>query len=523
IFVLLCNAVSTRSRLRLAIRGLVVMAVPLAAFGVHEYLAGSFMDTGAVKRIQSYEAPLTSNPNDLALMLNLILPLTLALALAQSGTLPRLLLLGCAGLDAAAVILTFSRAGFICLAATSVIYFVRLLRRPERGWAIAALCLALAAVPCLPAGYLERLSTITHIESDPTGSAQERRDDTLAALRLVSRSPIVGVGIGENILALNEIRGASWKKVHNVYLEYATDLGVPGLILFLVVLVGSVRSEALRAVREALRSGPGIPRARGWMRALPLASFPRPASRLPRDRDRHRAARRRPREREPPGRRSRGGRRLRRRLRPAPARGPARRLRRRLLDGRPGAFPRRGRADRLPRALPEARRPHPDHRSQSSRTELAPAAAGGSAHAPGARGLRRAGPGEGPRGGRVPDDHGRLRRILRRLSVVLRRKREPPPARGARGDLPGARPERGGVAAAPARPRHSRDAIPGAACRLCRPPRARGRGAPMIAAPPPPSGGPVSSSDDRIRLLTFVNHFAVGGTERHVVNLGKSL
>src|SRR6266850_649704 len=251
IFVLLCNVLSTRSRLRLAVRWLVVMAVPLAAFGVHEYLAGRFMDEGAVKRVQRYEAPLTSNPNDLALMLNLILPLTLALALAQSGTLPRLLLLGCAGLDAAAVILTFSRAGFICLAATSVIYFVRLLRRPERGWAIAALCLALAVVPCLPAGYLDRLSTITHIESDPTGSAQERRDDTLAALRLVSQSPIVGAGIGENILALNEIRGASWKKVHNVYLEYATDLGVPGLILFLVVLVGSVRSAGFVMRRTA--------------------------------------------------------------------------------------------------------------------------------------------------------------------------------------------------------------------------------------------------------------------------------
>src|SRR6266850_2093280 len=176
---------------------------------------------------------------------------TLALALAQSGPLPRLLLLGCAGLDAAAVILTFSRAGFICLAATSVIYFLRLLRRPERGWAIAALCLALMAVPCLPAGYMDRLSTITHIESDPTGSAQERRDDTLAALRLVSQSPIVGAGIGENILALNEIRGASWKKVHNVYLEYATDLGVPGLILFLVVLVGSVRSAGFVMRRTA--------------------------------------------------------------------------------------------------------------------------------------------------------------------------------------------------------------------------------------------------------------------------------
>ncbi len=45
----------------------------------------------------------------------------------------------------------------------------------------------------------------------------------------------------------------------------------------------------------------------------------------------------------------------------------------------------------------------------------------------------------------------------------------------------------------------------------------------MIAAPYRPHEGPKSSDDGRIRLVTFVNGFYVGGTERHVVNLGKSL
>jgi hypothetical protein len=257
IFWLLCNSLGTRSRLLLAVRGLALMAVPLAAFGVHEYAAGRFVDDGSVNRIQSYEAPLTSNPNDLALMLNLLLPLTIALALAQRTAWSRLLLLGCAGLDAATIVLTFSRAGFLCLASTGLIYFVKLVRRPERGWAIAALAVAVLAFPCLPSAYLDRLGTITRVDADPTGSAQERRDDTLAAIHLVARNPIVGAGVGMNILALNEFRGASWKKVHNVYLEYATDLGLPGLILFLVVLAGS-----LRAAGTAMRRAAGIPAAR---------------------------------------------------------------------------------------------------------------------------------------------------------------------------------------------------------------------------------------------------------------------
>jgi O-antigen ligase len=43
-------------------------------------------------------------------------------------------------------------------------------------------------------------------------------------------------------LALNEVRGPTWTIVHNVYLQYAIDLGIPGLVLFVMLLRGVVRS-----------------------------------------------------------------------------------------------------------------------------------------------------------------------------------------------------------------------------------------------------------------------------------------
>ena len=251
IFWLLSNVVNTSGRLQDVAFGLTLMAVPMAAVGVHQYLAGMFLDG----RIQSYDAPLASNPNDLALMLNLILPLSLALALLETRTLPRMIVLGCAAMSAVAVVLTFSRAGFIALSLTALIYFVKLMRRPGRVWAIAVLCLALACVPFMPSGYAQRLGTILNIQSDPTGSAQERWGDTMAAIHFVSRNPIIGAGIGMNILALNEERGAIWKKVHNVYLEYATDLGLPGLFLFLFILIGCFRAAAF-VMRRTSGSAP---------------------------------------------------------------------------------------------------------------------------------------------------------------------------------------------------------------------------------------------------------------------------
>ena len=49
----------------------------------------------------------------------------------------------------------------------------------------------------------------------------------------MAQNPIIGAGIGHDMLALNEYRGrATWRSVHNAYLQYAVDLGLPGLLLF---------------------------------------------------------------------------------------------------------------------------------------------------------------------------------------------------------------------------------------------------------------------------------------------------
>jgi len=254
IFCLLANVVTTLERLKAIVWGLSLMAAPLAVYGIAQYRSGGFVADGAMSRIASYEAPLTQNPNDLALTLNLILPLTAALFLARRTLPSRAALAGLMALDAAAIVVTFSRAGFLTLGATLLIYIGRLMKRPERGWAITAIVLALLSFPLLPASYLQRLSTISNIEADTTGSAQARWADTIAAVRYVVRHPVVGAGVGMNVLALNEVRGPAWKEVHNVYLQHAVDLGVPGLVLFLVLLTG-----CLRTAGEVRRRTAGIP------------------------------------------------------------------------------------------------------------------------------------------------------------------------------------------------------------------------------------------------------------------------
>lgn len=67
----------------------------------------------------------------------------------------------------------------------------------------------------------------------------------MAAVDHVFENPIVGAGLGMNLLALNGERGATWRAVHNAYLEYAVDLGLPGLILFLLLFVRCLRNTTL--------------------------------------------------------------------------------------------------------------------------------------------------------------------------------------------------------------------------------------------------------------------------------------
>jgi O-antigen ligase len=239
---------------------LTALTVALAFVGISNYLSGVFGPTQDV-RILGYDAGLTRNPNDLALMINLIIPMTVALLLSASGLLMRAALGLALGVQAIAVVLTFSRAGFLTLATALGLFGVRLLRRPSRGLVFAAFAGLLLALPFVPAGYADRLLTMGAVDADPTGSAQARWSGTLAAVEHAVEHPLMGAGLGMNILVLNESVGATWRSVHNTYLEYAVDLGMPGLVLFVLLLRScwrSVRTARRTASPETAQLAEGI-------------------------------------------------------------------------------------------------------------------------------------------------------------------------------------------------------------------------------------------------------------------------
>jgi O-antigen ligase len=262
VFWLLCNTVDTIARLRQVLWTLALLSIPVALTGISHFASGIVGTGRGAARIAGYEAPLSANPNDMALLLNLILPLAAALAVTARRGFERALLLGIVGVGAIAVVCTFSRGGFLTLVFVGALYAFRLARRTRRASIVVLLLLgALVAMPLLPTGYLGRLDTLVHPEDDPTGSAPQRWHDTLAATHWIASHPILGAGLAMGVLALNEERGAIWTKVHNVYLEHGVDLGLPGLMLFVLLVLfalGSAKRARDRARGELSQLAEGI-------------------------------------------------------------------------------------------------------------------------------------------------------------------------------------------------------------------------------------------------------------------------
>jgi O-antigen ligase len=196
----------------------------------------------AVQRIAGLGG-ITGNPNDLALTLNLLIPIAGALLVTTRGVVARGVAAGALLLSIPAVIVTFSRAGFLTLGTIVIVSLIFFAKRSAPAPAAAVLVFACSVVPLLPSGYLQRLDTITEIDADPTGSAQGRWSDYQVAVKVIAQNPVIGVGMGQDILALDKLRDRpTWRSVHNAYLEYAVDLGLPGVLLFLALLVASFRT-----------------------------------------------------------------------------------------------------------------------------------------------------------------------------------------------------------------------------------------------------------------------------------------
>lgn len=242
IFVLMVNVISTRERLRSIMKLVVICGTIFAALAIKSYLVGDFTivekkDVGVVGlRITGAVGGFFGNPNDLATSLDLLLPLAVALALLNRG-LKRGFYAFCAAILIAGVIVTFSRGGFLGLVTMGGVLLWKLGRQNRAVTAVAFALIFGVFVLATPGGYAGRISSIFNVAEDRTGSTQARRDLLERAANIAAHHPIIGVGMGNfHNYSIHE------QVAHNSYLEIAAELGVAGLIAYLVLIFAPLRS-----------------------------------------------------------------------------------------------------------------------------------------------------------------------------------------------------------------------------------------------------------------------------------------
>jgi len=234
VFIMMVNLIDTRQRLFSLWKLVVVCGAALGVGAIRSYMMGEFAARGV--RIEGLVGGMFENPNDLATALDLLLPFAVALVFVGKG-LARLLYLVCAVVLAIGVLVTLSRGGFLGLVAMGGLLLWKLGRGRRLKITLAAALICGVLLATTPGGYGARLATIFNTDQDPTGSAQERRQLMELAASLAVRHSVVGVGMGNfHIHSIHE------KAAHNAYLEIAAELGVMGLIAYLIVIFAPLRS-----------------------------------------------------------------------------------------------------------------------------------------------------------------------------------------------------------------------------------------------------------------------------------------
>ena len=157
--------------------------------------------------------------------------------------------LGCLAITLMGIVLASSRGGFFGLMA-GALFVVWHSQRRGRNLVLAAVLLlpALLAFPISPLrrmlhpGTAEVLSTHAHLAAWQAG------------VRMIATHPILGVGLG-NFKSLmlgylpKDVSMPEPSIAHNTYIEFAAELGLPGLLLFLAILYFSYRSMGRVATR----------------------------------------------------------------------------------------------------------------------------------------------------------------------------------------------------------------------------------------------------------------------------------
>ncbi|HZI86768.1 MAG TPA: O-antigen ligase family protein [Pyrinomonadaceae bacterium] len=239
IFIVMVNVLRTERRLNLLLLLVLGVSVYLSISAIQDYHLGVF-GIGRLEdndlRVAGRIKGLFENSNDLALHLVTMAPIAVGLALANRGVILKTALFCAAALMSVAVIVTFSRGGFLGVMASSIVLARKLGRRNKAGTTLAIVFGIILFLGFAPGSYSGRLSSIFDSTADLTGSSSQRTQILKRSVWVALRHPLFGVGVGN-------FHHKSFRELgtHNAYTQVASEMGIAAMIIYILFLIHPMR------------------------------------------------------------------------------------------------------------------------------------------------------------------------------------------------------------------------------------------------------------------------------------------
>jgi len=261
IYYLVVNNINSTLQIKKIIWVMLTSAAVVTFYGFYQYLFGvnislnEWVDGQQFPDLKLRVFSTLENPNLLAGFLVTMMSIGAGMGYKAATMRGRVILFGLVTMFGVCLILTYSRGAWLSLLAVIGVY--GMLCNRKIFWLLIFLPVAML---CGHDAILERIMSIVN----PTDTSSTLRialwESTIA---MIMDKPLLGIGWGAYWLVYPEydffLNNANVKifHAHNMYLNIAAEIGIPGLITFLSIMYGHVRLalSVLRGSFESWSSG----------------------------------------------------------------------------------------------------------------------------------------------------------------------------------------------------------------------------------------------------------------------------
>ena len=204
-----------------------------------------------------YSPAMYGNSNDLALVIDVSLPLCLALTLSARSYWKKLASTVAMLAMIYAVVLTASRAGAIALGVAGLVCLWQLGVKGRRLYLLLLVPVAVLAIWNYGGTSLEQRFEETDIDAgtshrstEASESAHKRKEVLIQSLKVTAQHPLFGIGPG-NFAVVSGV----WQVTHNSYTQTSAEGGILAFFLYMLIFWSAIAD--LRKVSRHPKSGKG--------------------------------------------------------------------------------------------------------------------------------------------------------------------------------------------------------------------------------------------------------------------------